>query len=164
MVMLLLKFIIGLLTHIERLLSSMYGCILIILAFFANLLQPDWFCFAVVFTVVIFDLLCGIGASLKQGCFVLSKLIRETFFKIGCYAFTLIGVVLIERLIHDSGMIGIKLFAALAAACELWSMSASLLIINPNFPFLRIFRLQLKGEIESKTGKNMDNILKDETK
>ena len=44
-------------------------------------------------------------------------------------------------------------------------MTASMLIIYPNMPFLRIFRSQLKGEIASKLSKNIDvdDILNDDT-
>jgi hypothetical protein len=44
-------------------------------------------------------------------------------------------------------------------------MSASMLIIYPNMPFLRIFRVQLKGEIASKLSKNIDvdDIFNDDT-
>jgi hypothetical protein len=43
-------------------------------------------------------------------------------------------------------------------------MSASMLIIKPDMPFLRLFRGQLKGEIQSKLNKNinLDEILKDD--
>lgn len=148
-------------SHITKLLTSGYGYILIALTFFLNLIQPEWFCFAVVGCGILADLFWGIIAAFKLKKFVLSKALRQTCYKIGGYSFMLVGIFLIEKIVHDSGFIGIKVAAALAASCELWSISASILIVMPNFPFLKIFRLQLKGEMESKTGKNLDNILND---
>lgn len=151
----------SILNHVVKLFTSAYGYFLIVLTFFVNLVQPEWFCFAVVGCGILADLLWGIIAACKMKKFVLSKALRQTCYKIGGYSFMLVGIFLIEKIVHDSGFVGIKVAAALAASCELWSISASILIVLPNFPFLKIFRLQLKGEMESKTGKNLDNILND---
>ncbi|PXV61252.1 hypothetical protein CLV62_12585 [Dysgonomonas alginatilytica] len=155
------SFIQSIFFHIEKLFTSTYGFLLLILCYFGNFLLPEWYCFAVVGGGIVADLICGIIAAVKLKKFILSKAIRDTCFKVGCYSFMLIGVFVIEKIAHDTGFIGIKVAAAIAAGCELWSISASLLIIYPDFPFLKIFRLQLKGEMESKTGKNLDNILND---
>ena len=74
----------------------------------------------------------------------------------------MVGAFCIEKVLHNGGLVGVKIVAVIAAACELWSMSASMLIVKPDMPFLKIFRLQLKGEIESKLGKNAVEILNDE--
>lgn len=56
------------------------------------------------------------------------------------------------------------IISALASACELWSFSASILIIHPDFPFVKLFRKYLKGEIESKIGMTMDELEKKSSK
>lgn len=147
--------------HLERVFNSIYGFVLFAATFLFNLLEPEAFGFGVVFAAIVLDLVCGLAVAIKLKAFVLSKLLRDTSLKIGGYSFTLLMVFLIEDILHDGNFIGFKVAAAIAAACELWSMSASILIIYPNFPFLKILRLQLKGEIESKTGKNLDHILND---
>ena len=52
-----------------------------------------------------------------------------------------------------------KAGCTLACVCELWSMLGSALIIWPNMMFPKLLKLQLKGEIESKLGKNISNQL-----
>ncbi len=95
----------------------------------------------------------------KRKKFALSKLGRLTVFKIISYGAALVVVFMIEKLAHDTGFIGVKVAAGWAAACEFWSMSASILIIWPEAPFFRIMRRQLKGEISAKLGKPLDDIL-----
>ena len=73
----------------------------------------------------------------------------------------LILLLLIERMIHEQTLIATRLACVLAAASELWSVSANMLIIKPDMPFLKIFRLQLKGEIEKKIGLSTDTIFKE---
>jgi hypothetical protein len=151
------------LLHITKLFSKGYGYILTMLSSVLTFTFEEEVAFAVVFLTVIGDLFWGIFASLKMHKFILSHALRETFSKIGIYAFALLGIAFIENLIHDGLLVGLKVSCAIAAACELWSMSASMLIIKPDMPFLKIFHLQLKGEIESKLGKNLDTILKDKS-
>ena len=126
-----------------------------VLAFF----QPEQLSFYVVLGAVAADLFWGILAAKKCKKFLLSKAFRETVNKLGIYAFTMVGVFCIEKIMHDGGFLGVKLAAVVASACELWSMSASMLIVKPDMPFLKIFRIQLKGEIESKLGKNAETII-----
>jgi hypothetical protein len=66
---------------------------------------------------------------------------------------------MIEKLIHDEWFIGFRIFCGIAAACELISTSALMLIVKPNMPFIRLFRLSLKGEIDKKLGVNTGKIL-----
>lgn len=136
--------------------------IIAIAAFFSNLIAPEWYCFALVGTAIFLDAVFGISVSHKKKEFTLSKLLRITIMKIASYGACLLIVLMIEKVAHDSGFIGVKLAAAWAAACEFWSISASILIIWPEAVFIRLLRKQLKGEIEHKLGKNCDDILPDE--
>jgi hypothetical protein len=79
----------------------------------------------------------------------------------GTYAFALSGIAMIEKIVHEGTLYGLLISCAIAAACELWSISANMLIVKPDMPFLKIFRLQLKGEIENKLGKNFSVFFKD---
>lgn len=147
---------------LERAFSTFYAWILTALVTFTNIVLPEKFSFLVVLTAIVADAIWGIAVAVKFKKYTLSKLLRVTFFKISSYGFCLYIVLLIEMLAHDTNLIGVKLVAAIAGACELWSMSASMLIIYPDFPFLKLFRRQLKGEIASKTGKNVDDIFKED--
>ncbi|MCY6350130.1 hypothetical protein OXV71_04235 [Bacteroides fragilis] len=66
---------------------------------------------------------------------------------------------MIEQIFHASVAVT-SVAAGLAGACEVWSFSASILIIAPNFPFISLFRAQLRGEMERKLGRNINDILK----
>lgn len=153
--------ILSLLKQIEKIVNYTYGQFLFFLGLLFNLLHQNSISFAIVGGAVIADLIWGVSAAIKLNKFVLSKALRETFTKSAIYAFALIGITLIEKLIYAESMIGLKIACSLAAACELWSISASMLIIKPDMPFINIFRMQLKGEIENKIGKNLNEVLKD---
>jgi hypothetical protein len=124
-------------------------------AFFA----PEAYTFSVVLIAIILDAIFGVTVSIKNGGFLLSKLMRVTFFKMFSYGAALTMVLLAERLLHDSGLVGIKVAAGWALACEFWSMSASILIIWPDAYFFRIMRVHLRGEMQAKLGTNIDDIL-----
>ncbi len=147
------------LTAIKKILASMYGKCALLLSSVAAFFAPEKYSFGLVLVAVIFDAFFGTWVSIKNGNFLLSKLGRVTTFKILSYGASLIMVYMIERLIHNSGFIGVKVAAGWAAACEFWSMSASILIIWPRAPFFLIMRRHLKGEIAAKLGKSVDDIL-----
>lgn len=144
-----------------RVVSSGYGLLITVITAVLNFFRPEKFAFTVVLVAIVLDAVFGVWAAITQKKFVLSKLGRVTFMKISAYFGALIMLYMVEKLLHDSGFFGIKIAAAIAAACEFWSMSASILIIWPKAAFFRIVRRQLRGEIESKLGKPVDDILKD---
>lgn len=144
-----------------RVVSSGYGLAITAITAVLNFFRPEKFAFTVVLVAIVLDAVFGVWAAITQKKFVLSKLGRVTFMKISAYFGALIALYMVEKLLHDSGFFGIKIAAAIAAACEFWSMSASILIIWPEAYFFKIVRRQLRGEIESKLGKPVDDILKD---
>lgn len=158
-------------TTVEKILSNVvdalqttYGWFLALMTSALTFLQPETFSFVVVGCAILADLIWGILAAWKLKKFILSRALRETIKKIGIYSFAMVGVLAIERITHQDGhFIALKSIAVFASVCELWSMSASMLIIKPDMPFLKLFRFHLKGEIESKVNKNinLDEILKD---
>lgn len=159
------KEISGLIEKVQSVFNSVLGNIILAVTSVISFFQPEWVSFAVVLGAIFADLFWGISAAVKTKKFILSIAMRETLKKIGIYSFSMAGVYCVEMIIHDTGsFIGVKAVAVLASACELWSMSASMLIVKPDMPFLKIFRLQLKGEIEAKLGKNVDSIFKEEKK
>lgn len=144
-----------------RVISSGYGLLITVATAALNFFKPEKFAFTVVLVAIFLDAVFGVWAAITQKKFVLSKLGRVTFLKISAYFGALVMLYMVEKLLHDSGFFGIKLAAAIAAACEFWSMSASILIIWPKAYFFRIVRRQLRGEIESKLGKPVDDILEE---
>ena len=144
--------------------ATSYGWLLALLGTTFNFFAPEKYAFTLVLVAIIIDAIFGIMVAVKLDKFVLSKLGRVTFFKITSYFSALIVLYMIEKLMHDQGFIGIKVAAGWAAACELWSMSAHVLILKPDATFFRLVRKQLKGEIAAKLGDPLDDVFKEEDK
>lgn len=138
-----------------KVLASVYGWLFALAAFFA----PERYAFTVVLVAILLDALFGILVSVKAGNFILSKLGRQTFLKIASYGSALVMLYMVEKMAHDGTFIGVRAAAALAAACEFWSLSASVLILWPDAPFFRILRGHLKGEIAAKLGDSAAELL-----
>lgn len=134
----------------QELYGWLVGVFSMVLAFFAS----EKYAFLCVLVAVLVDAWFGIVRSIRTGGFVLSKLGQQTMFKITAYGAALVMVFMIERLAHDGGALGVKAAAAIAMACELWSISASVLIVWPDATFFRIFRKHLRGEIAAKLGED----------
>lgn len=129
-----------------------------------NFFTPMWYPFLVVLVLIGFDLYWGIRAALKQGKFGKSEVGRRTVDKITSYFSCLMAAYMIEHILFDNSIVITSAISALASACELWSFSASILIIHPEFPFIKLFRKYLIGEIESKMGLCMDELSKEAQK
>lgn len=145
-----------------RVASEVGGWVIALFTFFCTLLAPETYAFAVVGTAIVLDAFFGMLVAFRDNKFLLSKLARETLIKITSYMSCLLVVLMVERLAHDNMSYGVKLAATWAAACELWSMSASILILKPDSPFFRLIRHQLRGEIAAKVGKDAVRILEGE--
>lgn len=144
--------------------NTTYGWLIALVTFVFNYFAPEGYAFTVVLVAVLFDAFFGICVAIKLDKFILSKLGRVTMVKMASYAAPLVVLYMMEKLTHDSGLILVKVAAGWAAACELWSMSAHILILWPDSPFFKLFRKQLKAEIAAKLGDPMDDIFKDEEK
>lgn len=148
----------------KKVAQTTYGWLLSAGAFVFNYFYAEGAAFTLVLVAILLDALFGLLVAIKYDKFILSKLGRVTLFKITSYYAPLILLFMIEKLTHDSGFIGIKAAAGWAAACELWSMSAHILILWPDAAFFKLFRKQLKAEIAAKIGDPLDDIFKDEDK
>ena len=139
--------------------TSAYTRVLAALGAAAAFFAPESYTFAVVLIAIMLDAVFGVTVSIKNGGFVLSKLLRVTTFKMFSYGAALVMIYLAERLVHDTGLVGIKVAGGWALACEFWSMSASILIIWPDAYFFRIMRVHLRGEMQAKLGTDLDAVL-----
>ncbi|MDR3140622.1 MAG: hypothetical protein LBU37_02675 [Tannerellaceae bacterium] len=156
-----MKVMLSIYEHIVIIFQNGYGQLLLLVSAVFSFTLEEKAAFMIVFLSVVGDLFWGIAASLKLKKFLLSSAIRETLVKVGIYAFALSGIAMIEKILHGGTLYGLLASCAIAAACELWSISANMLMVKPDMPFLKIFRLQLKGEIETKLGKNFSAFLKE---
>lgn len=152
-------FIKSILDHLNRIFSTFYGWMVSLAILAGSFFAPAYYPFLIVFIMIVIDLFWGIAVSLKKGDFALSEAGRETCIKIAIYGCCLGSVFMIERMFHP-GIHITTVASAIAGACEVWSFSASMLIIYPKMPFLRIFRAQLRGEIEKKLGRDINHFLK----
>ncbi|MDR0863715.1 MAG: hypothetical protein LBO74_02130 [Candidatus Symbiothrix sp.] len=131
----------SILSHLKSIFSTIYGYVLSLLTLFWNFIHPEIYAFSIVGLAVLMDLIWGIIVAHKQGKFILSEAARETFKKVSIYGCALFMIFSIERGLHDDWFIATKIACSIAAGCELWSISALMLIVKPDMPFLRLFRL-----------------------
>ena len=111
----------------------------------------------IIYLVVIataIDLVCGIAVSIKRKNFAKSELMRLTVEKLVVYGAALLVFLCIDKAIEaetdfefalTSGVVGVVI-----TMTEAWSFLASLLILFPKNPFLRLFQKALVGEIARK--------------
>lgn len=98
--------------------------------------------------VTLMDAVWGIAVSVRQGKFTLSELARLTISKLAVYGCALFVFVGLDK-ITDSVITGSVVGAAIVLV-EFWSSCASMLIMYPNFLFLKLMKKALTGEIASK--------------
>lgn len=145
-------------SRIWDVLENAYARISAALIWIISFFSPVWYPFIVVLIMIGIDLYWGIRAARARHQLVLSEAGRRTVDKITSYLSCLAAVYLIEHIIFENSIVITSGIAALASACELWSFSASILIIHPNFPFIRLFRKQLRGEIENKANISLEEL------
>ena len=103
-----------------------------------------------VLIAILLDAVWGISASIKQGKFTLSELMRQTVAKIAIYGSALAVFIQIDKVASTELCTTVVSIPVLV--CEIWSMAGSMLIVKPDMPFLRLFKHVLKGEIANKLG------------
>jgi hypothetical protein len=140
---------------------NIYGWIITACLMLWSFIGNEQMTFIIVGICILFDLFWGVFSAIKRKTFIYSEILRETPKKVLIYGGSLLIVYMIERNIHEEYLIGTKVIGSIMAACELWSASANMLIIKPDMPFIKLFQKQLKGEIQSKTGVDVNDILTD---
>lgn len=119
--------------------------------------------YMVVISAVI-DLFCGIAVARAKHEFTLSELMRQTVEKLIIYGLALLVFLCIDGAIEKetgfqtdltSGLIGVVI-----TLTEVWSFMASLLILFPKNPILKLLQKQLTGEIARKLGCDNDEVEK----
>lgn len=99
---------------------------------------------------IFFDFFFGVWASSMRGTFVKTKAWGNSFVKILVYGSVIIIVRTLEMGINEDSFLTTKLVCSFATACELWSVMANILIINPDLPFISLLRKSLANEIADK--------------
>jgi hypothetical protein len=101
-----------------------------------------------VVAVTLMDAGWGIAVSVKQGKFTLSELARLTIAKLAVYGCALFVFVGLDKIVDNT--VSASIVGAAIVLVEFWSSCASMLILYPNFLFLRLLKKALTGEIASK--------------
>lgn len=144
---------------LSEIFQSVYGWLAAACFFVANFFAGYEVAINAVVVCVALDTVWGVAASVKQGRFALSELGRNGMLsKWALYASVIIGFILIERMVGIDSQLTVVVICTLICLVELWSMSGSALIVNPNIPFLRLFRRALTGEIARKMGTTAEEV------
>lgn len=122
------------------------GLVLLLIDFIAGHEMAVWL---VVF-VTLMDAVWGIAVSIKRKKFAISELARMTVGKLAVYGCAMLAFIGLDRLIGMT--LTASVIGAVITLVELWSASASMLILFPNFLFLKLLKKALTGEIADKLG------------
>lgn len=147
---------------LQVMLSQSWGWAISAAVFFLNFIEPVVYSFVSMGVAIGMDLLFSMLSVRKQGKFILSQLLRDTPAKVIVYGGFMLVVYVAERNFGSDVTLLTKGGCALACGCELWSMAGSALIIWPKMLFPKLLKMQLKGEVEAKLGKNASNLLEKE--
>ena len=145
---------------IERLgsvLGTGWGWVLGIGIGIAEYVAGHSFIVFLVVAVTLIDAAWGIAVSLHQGRFTKSELARLTVSKLavyGCALFVFIGLDKFIDTTFTASVVG-----AAIVLVEFWSSCASMLILYPNFLFLRLLKKALVGEIASKLNMSEEEVV-----
>lgn len=130
--------------------NNIFGWVLAFCTGFVAWLGNEGISLLIVLVAIGWDLIWGVAVAVKQKKFVLSRLLRETMVKVFIYIGTLLIVLVCERSLNESWGVLTRIVAVIAACIELFSAAGNILIIKPNFAFVRLFKKYLIGEIAEK--------------
>ena len=132
------------------LLQSIWGRILLAVAWIAEFVCGYEFAIWSVIVAITLDLIWGVWASIVRGKFAKSELLRETISKMTAYMSGLLMFILAEKNLPGDSFFVVSIIATIMVCTELLSMSANILIVNPKATFFKLLRPALKGEIANK--------------
>ena len=110
----------------------------------------------------IVDLVCGICVAIKRKSFAKSELMRLTVEKLLIYGSVMLVFMCIDGYIAAQTAFEMSLSSALVGIvitlAETWSILASLLILFPKNPLLKLLQNRLTAEIASKLGVEKEEV------
>lgn len=145
-----LEYIEHILNKLLGILHTVQGWIVAGLLFLSDFIVGHELAVGLVVFVTLMDAVWGVTVSIKKKKFALSELARLTIGKLAVYGCAMLVFVGLDKMIHLS--LTTSIVGAAITLVELWSASASMLILFPNFLFLKLLRKALAGEIASKLG------------
>lgn len=151
----------GIATKLSEALMTVQGWLIGLLIVIVNFFAGYQLVLYGVLIAVAFDALFGICVARKRGEFILSELLRATIFKLAIYFNLIVVFVFIDKFVTTGGIetkITTVILGSAICLAEAWSSCGNALIISPNFPFLRLFRKALTGEIARKLNVNPEDV------
>lgn len=151
----------GIATKLSEALMAVQGWLIGLLIVIVNFFAGYQLVLYGVLIAVAFDALSGICVARKRGEFILSELLRATTFKLAVYFNLIVVFVFIDKFVTTGGIetkITTVILGSAICLTEAWSSCGNALIISPNFPFLRLFRKALTGEIARKLNVNPEDV------
>lgn len=136
--------------RIPMVFNNVFGWLLAAVTGFVAWLGDEGTSLLIVLVAIGWDLIWGVAAAVKNKKFILSHLLRETFYKVLVYIGSLLIILVCERSLNDSWGVLTRVVAVIAACIELFSAAGNILIIKPNFAFVSLFKKYLIGEIAEK--------------
>ncbi len=144
------------LEKLQAILHTVQGWVVAFVLFAADYIAGHELAVGLVVAVTLMDAVWGITVSIRKARFALSELARLTIGKLAVYGCAMLVFIGLDK------MVGMTLSASVVGAAitlvELWSASASMLILFPNFLFLKLLRKALRGEIASKLGVKEEDV------
>ena len=138
------------LDSIQKVFSNLFGWIIAVFTAYLSWLGDDSGSILLVIVALMWEMAWGIAAAMKRHNFVLSYLLRETFCKIIVYVGAMSIVLFAERMLGLTSGLTVRIIAVIATSVELFSSAGNILIIKPDFVFVRFFGKYLVGEIADK--------------
>jgi len=137
-------------------LQTAWGWIVAAIIFLIDFFSGHQLIVFLAIAVTLMDAVWGVAVSIHQGRFTLSELLRLTIAKLAVYGCALFVFVGLDKML-DSVLTASCVGGAIVLV-EFWSSCASMLILFPNFLFLRIMKKALTGEIASKLHVTEDEV------
>lgn len=140
--------------------TNIWGVLVAIGIFIGATFSPILGILYITFALVMIDMGFGIAVSTRnrgKGSIESNK-IRNSLYKAFFYLMFIVMAFFIEGQIAQEMCFGPKIIFAIVAAVELWSIAANALIIQPNFPFLRLFSVLLESEMAKKLEIETDKV------
>lgn len=131
-----------------HILHTVQGWVIAGAVFAADYIAGHELAVGLVIAVTIMDAVWGITVSVKKKRFALSELARLTIGKLAVYGCAMVCFIGLDKMIDMT--LSTSIVGAAITLVELWSASASMLILFPNFLFLRLLKKALTGEIAAK--------------
>ena len=146
-------------TAVISILGTIWGKIVIFTLFLGSIFGTVAGLIHIVLILTTVDMIFGVLVTLKTKGKneIMSSKLRNSLYKGFFYVMFISLTHLVEMQMMDID-IGPKVAFAVISAVEMWSISANALILNPDLPFLKLFKRFLTAEIGKKLEIDKDEV------